>query len=121
MLDPVVCRARRNRTPESRRPAIIRRTLMKRTTNLVIALLFSSVLLAAAQQATTPQAQPSMGPPSKAANPAPSTSAQGKTQKNSIGTGSLSVTTAQPVVFWQEQVAGSTVPTNFLYDSGAGI
>jgi hypothetical protein len=94
---------------------------MKRTTNLVIALLFSSVLFAAAQQTTKPQAQPGMVPSTKATNPAPSSDAQGKTQKNSIGTGSLSVTTAQPVVFWQEQVAGRSVPTNFLYDSGAGI
>ena len=94
---------------------------MKRTTILVVALLFSSMLFAAAQQATTPKAQPSMVPSSKATNPGPGSNAQSKAQKTSIGKGSLAVNTAQPVVFWQEQVAGSTVPIDFLYDSGAGI
>ena len=42
-------------------------------------------LVTFAQQATTPKAQPSLGLQEKATNPMPSSSAQGKTQKNSVG------------------------------------
>jgi hypothetical protein len=78
------------------------------------------------QQATTPppKAQPNLLPQEKAMHPAPSASAQGKTQKNSVGKGALKVTTAQPVDFWQEQVAfsgGSMVTTDFLYDPNVGV
>jgi hypothetical protein len=78
-----------------------------------------------AQQGTaTPKAQPSPMPQEKAMHPAPSSSSQQKTQKNSVGKGALTVTTAQPVDFWQEQVAysgGNTVTTDFLYNPNVGI
>jgi hypothetical protein len=81
-------------------------------------------LVASAQQATTPKVQPNLVPQGKATNPMPSSNAQGKTQKNSVGTGKLTVTTAQPVDFWQEQVAysgGGMVTTDFLYDPNVGV
>jgi hypothetical protein len=78
-----------------------------------------------AQQGTaTPKAQPSPMPQEKAMHPAPSSSARQKTQKNSVGKGALMVTTAQPVDFWQEQIAytgGNTVTTDFLYNPNVGI
>jgi hypothetical protein len=93
--------------------------------NLIIGITaWSSILLVAAQQPNTPRAQPNLIPQEKANNPAPSANAQGKTQKNSVGKGSLSVKTAQPVDFWQEQVAfsgGTTVTTDFLYDPNVGV
>jgi len=97
---------------------------------------WATVLVVAAQQpstgqstgqqsaAITPLAQPSPMPQEKAMHPAPSSSAQQKTQKNSVGKGALTVTTAQPVDFWQEQVAysgGNTVTTDFLYNPNVGI
>src|SRR5215467_1779646 len=81
-------------------------------------------LVTSAQQATTPKAQPGLGLQDKATNPMPSSNAQGKTQKNSVGKGKLTVTTQQPVDFWQEQVAftgGNTVTTDFLYDANVGV
>lgn len=86
----------------------------------------TALLVAAAQQQTVqtaPKAQPGMIPSSKAANPAPPPEAQSKSQKNSVGKGSLTVTTAQPVSFWQEQVAfaGGPVTTDFLYDPNVGV
>jgi len=98
---------------------------------------WTTILIAAAQQqpttgqstaqqssTVTPKAQPSPMPQEKAAHPAPSSSAQQKTQKNSVGKGALTVTTAQPVDFWQEQVAysgGNTVSTDFLYNPNLGV
>jgi hypothetical protein len=88
---------------------------------------FSCMLVAAqqpsTQQPTAPKAQPSLIPQEKATNPAPSANAQGKTQKNSVGKGALTVTTEQPVDFWQEQVAftGGMVTTDFLYDPNVGV
>lgn len=78
-----------------------------------------------AQQSGTvmPKAQPNQLPQEKAMHPAPSGNTQ-KTQKNSVGTGALTVTTAQPVDFWQEQVAysgGNTVTTDFLYNPNVGV
>jgi hypothetical protein len=80
----------------------------------------------AAQQSgtVTPKAQPDPMPQEKAMHPAPSGNAQRKTQKNSVGKGALTVTTAQPVDFWQEQVAysgGNTVTTDFLYNPNVGV
>lgn len=85
----------------------------------------SSAGQSTAQQsgAAAPKAQPSPMPQQKAMNPAPSGNAQ-KTQKNSVGKGALTVTTAQPVDFWQEQVAysgGNTVTTDFLYNPNVGV
>ena len=98
---------------------------MKKTLrNTIIGLaVWSSLLAAAAQQPTAPKAQPSLIPQEKATNPAPSANAQGKTQKNSVGKGSLTVTTEQPVDFWQEQVSftGGMVTTDFLYDPNVGV
>jgi len=76
-----------------------------------------------AQQGSTPAVQPNMIPPSKANNPAPSPSAQSKTQKSSVGKGSLTVTTAKPVSFWQEQASNgtATVITDLLYDPNVGV
>jgi hypothetical protein len=86
---------------------------------------WASIVVAGAQQSSSvgPKAQPSLIPQEKATNPAPSGSAQGKTQKGSVGKGSLTVTTAQPVDFWQEQVAftGGMVTTDFLYDPNIGV
>jgi hypothetical protein len=88
---------------------------------------WSSMLIAVAQQPAqkpgVPQAQPSLIPQAKATNPAPPATAQGKSQKNSVGKGSLTVTTEQPVDFWQEQVgfSGGMVTTDFLYDPNVGI
>jgi hypothetical protein len=68
--------------------------------------------------------QPNLIPQEKASNPAPSGNSQMKTQKKSVGKGKLTVTTAQPVDFWQEQVAfrnGASVTTDFLYDPNAGV
>ena len=102
--------------------------LMKRTLrNVMLGLLaWSTVLIASAQQSstTTPKAQPNLIPSEKATHPVPAGNAQGKTQKNSVGKGALTVTTAQPVDFWQEQVAfagGGMVTTDFLYDSNVGV
>jgi hypothetical protein len=95
----------------------------------------AAVLVVVAQQPSTaqstgqqntaaPKAQPSRMPPEKAMNPAPSASGQQKTRKNSVGKGALTVTTAQPVDFWQEQVAyngGNAVTTDFLYNPNVGI
>lgn len=81
-------------------------------------------LVASAQQTTAPKAQPNLVPQEKATNPMPSSNAQGKTQKNSVGKGKLTVTTQQPVDFWQEQVAytgGTMVTTDFLYDPNVGV
>lgn len=81
-------------------------------------------LVASAQQTTTPKAQPSLVPQEKANSPMPSSNAQGKTQKTSVGKGKLTVTTQQPVDFWQEQVAysgGTMVTTDFLYDASVGV
>jgi len=76
-----------------------------------------------AQQTTLPKAQPSMIPPAKATNPTPPANAQGRAKKSSVGTGSLTVSTQQPVDFWQEQVGfdGRSVTTDFLYDPNAGV
>lgn len=95
----------------------------------------ATVLVVAAQQSSTgqstgqqgmamPKAQPNPMPQEKAMHPAPSSAAQNKTKKNSVGKGALTVTTAQPVDFWQEQVAysgGNTVTTDFLYDPNLGV
>ena len=95
--------------------------------NLVITIIASvTIVIAAAQQSSTPtpKVKPNLIPQEKASNPAPSTNAQLKTQKNSVGKGKLTVTTAQPVDFWQEQVAftgGNTVTTDFLYDPSVGV
>src|SRR5215467_11704803 len=81
-------------------------------------------LVASAQQASAPKAQPSLVPQEKATNPMPSSNAQGITQKYSVGKGKLTVTTQQPVDFWQEQVAftgGNMVTTDFLYDPNVGV
>jgi hypothetical protein len=74
--------------------------------------------------AVMPKAQPSPMPQEKATRPAPSSNTQQKTQKNPVGKGALTVTTAQPVDFWQEQVAysgGNTVATDFLYNPNLGV
>jgi hypothetical protein len=77
----------------------------------------------ASQQGTTPTAQPTMIPPSKANNPAPPPSAQSQAQKNSVGKGSLTVTTAKPVSFWQEQASNgaATITADLLYDPNVGV
>jgi hypothetical protein len=85
----------------------------------------TSALLATGQQqsGSTPKAQPNLLSQDKAMHPAPSGNAQ-TTQKNSVGKGALAVTTAQPVDFWQEQVAfggGGMVTTDFLYDPNVGV
>lgn len=80
--------------------------------------------VASGQQATTPKVQPNLLPQGKAINPMPSSNAQGKTQKTSVGKGKLTVTTQQPVDFWQEQVDYSgrgQVTTDFLYDRNVGV
>jgi|SRR5581483_5232878 len=86
---------------------------------------WSSIVIACAQQpsSTAPKAQPSLIPQEKATNPAPSANAQGKMQKGSVGKGELTITTMQPVDFWQEQVAfsGGMVTTDFLYDPSIGV
>ena len=93
-------------------------------TVLVVAAQQPSTGQSTGQQSTaTPKAQTSRMPQEKAMHPAPSSSAQ-KTQKNSVGKGALTVTTAQPVDFWQEQVAysgGNTVTTDFLYNPNVGV
>lgn len=99
---------------------------MKKTLrNVTLVLMaWSTILIAAAQQSTTPKAQPNLLPSDKAMHPAPAANAQGKTQANSVGKGALTVTTAQPVDFWQEQVAfagGGMVTTDFLYDPNVGV
>lgn len=95
----------------------------------------ATVLLVAAQQSSTeqsteqqstvtPRAQISPMPQDKTVNPAPSGSALQRKQKNSVGFGALTVTTAQPVDFWQEQVAyrgGKMVTTDFLYNPNVGV
>jgi hypothetical protein len=95
------------------------------STVLVVAAQQSNAGQSTAQQGTaTPKAQPSPMPQEKAMHPAPSNSAQQKTQKNSVGRGALTMTTAQPVDFWQEQVAytgGNTVTTDFLYNPNVGV
>ena len=92
---------------------------------LVVAAQQPSAGQSTGQQSTVmPKAQPSPMPQEKAMRPAPSSNAQGKTQKNSVGKGALTVTTAQPVDFWQEQVAysgGNTVTTDFLYNPNVGV
>ena len=99
------------------------------------AVAWATVLVVAAQQPSTgqstgqqstvtPKAQPSPMPQVKAMHPAPSSGAQRKTQKNSVGKGALTVTTAQPVDFRQRQVAyssGNTVTTDFLYNPTVGV
>jgi hypothetical protein len=99
------------------------------------AVVWATVLVVAGQQPSTgqstgqqsmatPKAHPSPMPQEKAMHPVPSSSAQRKTQKNSVGKGALTVTTAQPVDFWQEQVAysgGNTVTTDFLYNPNVGV
>jgi hypothetical protein len=102
--------------------------LMNKTIkNLLIGLLaWSTVLIASAQQpsTTTPKAQPNLMPADKATHPMPAGNAQNKTQKTSVGKGALTVTTGQPVDFWQEQVAfgtGGMVTTDFLYDPNVGV
>lgn len=95
------------------------------STVLVVAAQQSNAGQSTAQQGTaTPKAQPSPMPQEKAMHPAPSNNAQQKTQKNSVGWGALTMTTAQPVDFWQEQVAytgGNTVTTDFLYNPNVGV
>jgi hypothetical protein len=88
--------------------------------------LCSGMLIAAAQQPSTPapKAQPSLMPSDRATHPMPAGNAQGKTQKTSVGKGVLTVTTEQPVDFWQEQVGyggGAMVTTDFLYDPNVGV
>jgi hypothetical protein len=96
---------------------------MKKSTLRMIGFAFSFLLVAAAEQTNTPKAQPGMIPPGKAADPAAPASAQGKAQKNSVGKGALTVTTARPVQFWQEQInsAAGLVTTDFLYDPDLGV
>jgi hypothetical protein len=84
-----------------------------------------SIVVTAAQEQSAPQVQHRLIPASKASNPAPPTDAL-TSQKNSIGEGPLTVSTAQPASFWQERqaVGGSfhaIVRTDFLYDSNHGI
>jgi hypothetical protein len=86
----------------------------------------SSVVIVAAQQQDSPQIQHRLIPPSKARNPAPPSNDLDTGKRNSIGKGPVAVTTAQPVTFWQEQLAvgGSfraEVKTDFLYDPNLGI
>jgi hypothetical protein len=121
---------------------------MKKATITMFALALSSLLVAAAQQGTTPAgqqpttpptsqsnappvsqqgtqpaAQPNTIPSSRANNPAPASGAHGKTQRSSVGRGSLTVTTARQVSFWQEEASygGATVTTDFLYDPNIGV
>ena len=82
--------------------------------------------IVAAQQPSAPAAKirPDLIPREKATNPAPSGSAQLRTQKKSVGRGKLTVTTTEPVESWQEQVAaarGGMVTTDFLYDQNVGV
>ena len=96
--------------------------------NLIIGLTaWSTMFIAAAAQqpsTATPKAQPNLMPSDKATHPMPAGNAQGKTQKTSVGKGALTVSTEQPVDFWQEQVAysgGGMVTTDFLYDPNVGV
>lgn len=93
---------------------------------LIVLTVGMTTMTVVAQQPATPapKIQPNLIPQEKASHPVPSANAQLKTQKNSVGKGKLTVTTAQPVDFWQEQVAfsgGSTVTTDFLYDPNLGV
>lgn len=71
---------------------------------LSVALIAATSIMIAAQEAATPRpkVKPGLLSPEKATNPAPSGNSQVKTQKNSVGRGKLTVTTAQPIDFWQE-------------------
>lgn len=94
--------------------------------SFLIALTVAASMIATAQQPATPapKVKPNLIPQGKASNPAPAGNTQMKTQKNTVGKGKLTITTAQPVDFWQEQVGfsnGSTVTTDFLYDSNVGV
>lgn len=94
--------------------------------SLFVAVIAVTSIMIAAQDAATPRpkVKPDLLPPEKATNPAPSGDSQVKTQKNSVGRGKLTVTTAQPVDFWQEQVArngGAPMTTDFLYDPNVGV
>jgi opacity protein-like surface antigen len=86
----------------------------------------SSVVIAAAQEQNSPQVQHRLIPSRKVSNPAPPSDARESGQRNSIGKGQVAVTTAQPVSFWQEQIAvgGSlhaVVKTDFLHDPNLGV
>jgi hypothetical protein len=79
------------------------------------------------QSAQQPTPQIKVGPAltSKANSPAPSSSAQNKTQKTSIGKGKTTVKASQPSSFWTEEVDinadGRPETTDFLYDAQRGI
>jgi len=93
-------------------------------TFLIVLTAGASIVVAQQPATTAPKIKPSLIPQEKASNPAPSGNSQMKSQKNSIGRGKLTATTAQPVDFLQEQVAfrnGATVTTDFLYDSNVGV
>jgi hypothetical protein len=87
----------------------------------------SSVVFAAAQQQNSPQVQHRLIPAGKVSNPAPPSGASAtKEQRTSIGKGRVAITTAQPVSFWQEEIAvGGSLhavdTTDFLYDPNRGV
>ena|SRR5215469_6080963 len=93
--------------------------------SLFIALIAATSIMITAQEAATPgpKIKPNLLPPEKAIHPAPPENSQ-TSQKNSVGRGKLTVTTAQPVDFWQEQVAfngRAPITTDFLYDPHVGV
>lgn len=97
-----------------------------RTAIISLATFVSTLMVAAAQQpsSTSPKVRPNLIPQQMAMRPAPSANAREKTQKNSVGKGALTVTTEQPVDFWQEQIPFSgrgVVTTDFLYDPNIGV
>jgi hypothetical protein len=100
--------------------------MKKMICTITVGLVVMSIVVTAAQEQSAPQVQHRLIPASKASNPAPPADAITRSQKNSIGEGPLTVSTAQPASFWQERyaVGGSfhaIVRTDFLYDSNQGI
>jgi hypothetical protein len=86
----------------------------------------SSLAVAAAQEENGPRVQHDLVPASLVRNPAPPSDARSKTEKSSIGRGRLEVSIAQPVSFWEQNIAignsrTAQVTTDFLFDNSLGI
>lgn len=94
---------------------------------LALFCLAGATLLMASPQSTQPAPTVKVGSSvaTKAASPAPGSTAQNQAQKTSVGEGKLSVQASQPSSFWTEQVDlegnGSLVSSDFLYDANRGV
>jgi hypothetical protein len=107
------------------RERIQEKTMSKTISCFTFSCLILCAFVAGAQrQAVTPQVEVPILPKARAMSPAPPDTARQKSQKNTIGEGMATVTTAEPSSYWVEEnvmAEHTKVVTAFLYDAKAGI